>query len=136
VGGFAEPALRRAGRIADGLRSFDSTNVDTHLARYAVVQEAWNEAGRPGRPRLITATNFALGPGAQETFAAHVAKYYGYDKDLVAWAMSGEAPTSPEAVTAAIRRFADAGIDELVFTTTTVESADSLHRLADAVAAA
>jgi alkanesulfonate monooxygenase SsuD/methylene tetrahydromethanopterin reductase-like flavin-dependent oxidoreductase (luciferase family) len=137
VGGFAPAALRRAGRIADGLRSFDfSTNVETHLARYAMVEEAWQEAGRAGRPRLVTATNFALGPEAEETYQAHVAKYYGYDKDLVAWALSGEAPTSPEAVTTAIRRFADAGIDELVFTTTTVESADSLHRLADAVASA
>lgn len=138
VGGFAPAALRRAGRIADGLRSFDfALNVDTHLERYALVTEAWEDAGRPGRPRLITAANFALGPDADKTFGEHVAKYYGYDQDLVAWAMSGEAPTTEKAVTAAIRRFADAGIDEMVFTTTTVDDhGDSLRRLADAVAAA
>ncbi len=105
IGGFAPVALRRAGRIADGVRSFDfSTNVEEHLARYALVMEGWQEAGRSGRPRLVTATNFALGPDAQATYEAHVAKYYGYDKDLMAWALSGEAPTTPEAVTAAIRR--------------------------------
>ena len=129
---------RRAGRIADGLRSFDfALNVDTHLERYAVVTDAWEEAGRTGRPRLITAANFALGPDAERTFGEHVSKYYGYDKDLVAWAMSGEAPTTEQAVTSAIRRFADAGIDEMVFTTTTVDDqGDSLRRLADAVARA
>jgi len=135
IGAYATKALERTGRLADGLRSFSfSTDVTEHLDRFAVVQAAWDEAGRAGRPRLVTATHFALGPGARETYEAHIAKYYGYQPSLVAEAMAGNAPTSPEAIQATIRRFADAGVDELIFTATTADTMDSLHRLAEVVA--
>ena len=137
VGGFAPAALERAGRLADGIRSFSfSTDVAQHLDRLAVTAAAWERVGREGRPRLITATHFALGPGARESYEAHVQRYYGYDADLMAEALSGDAPTSPEAIRATIRRFSDAGIDELVFTATTTDTMESLDRLADAVAGA
>lgn len=135
VGGFAPKALERAGRLADGIRSFSfSTDVSQHLERYAVTREAWERAGRSGRPRLVTATHFALGPGARETYEAHVQRYYGYSADLMADALSGDAPTSPAAIRATIRRFADAGVDDLVFTATTADTMDSLDRLAEVVA--
>lgn len=137
IGGFAPAALERAGRIADGIRSFSfSTDARQHLERLAVTAAAWEAAGREGRPRLITATHFALGPGARESYEAHVHRYYGYSSELMAEALSGDAPTSPEAIRATIRRFRDAGIDELVFTATTADTMDSLDRLADAVAGA
>jgi alkanesulfonate monooxygenase SsuD/methylene tetrahydromethanopterin reductase-like flavin-dependent oxidoreductase (luciferase family) len=137
IGGFAPAALRRTGRIGDGLRSYDFVlEVETHLERWAIVMEAWREAGRTGTPRLITAANFTLGPDAQAKYEEHVHKYYGYDPELVARSLAGEPPTTEKAITAAIRRFRDAGIDEMVFTTTTVDDKhESLHRLADAVAA-
>ena len=137
IGGFAPAALERAGRLADGIRSFSfSTDVRQHLDRFAVTLTAWEKAGRVGRPRLVTATHFALGPGGRESYEAHVLRYYGYSSDLMAEALSGDAPTSPEAIRTTIRRFADAGVDELVFTATTSDPMDSLDRLAEVVAGA
>lgn len=135
IGGMVPKALDRAGRLADGIRSFSfSTDVGQHLDRYAITQAAWDRAGRTGKPRLVTATHFALGPAARETYEAHVRRYYGYSDDLVTEALSGDAPTSPEAIRATIRRFSDAGVDDLVFTATTADTMDSLDRLADVVA--
>jgi alkanesulfonate monooxygenase SsuD/methylene tetrahydromethanopterin reductase-like flavin-dependent oxidoreductase (luciferase family) len=134
-GVFAPKALERAGRLGDGIRSFSfSPNVDQHMERYGVVKRAWDEAGRPGRPKLITATHFALGPGARQTYEEHVHKYYGYSPETVAQALTDDAPTSPEKVLATIKRFEEAGIDELVFTATTADTMDSLDRLAEVVA--
>jgi alkanesulfonate monooxygenase SsuD/methylene tetrahydromethanopterin reductase-like flavin-dependent oxidoreductase (luciferase family) len=135
VGGFAPKALERAGRLADGIRSFSfSTDVSVHLQRYGITVGAWRAAGRDGKPRLIAATHFALGPGARERYEAHVAKYYGYSPTIMNEAMSGDAPTSADAIRSTIERFAEAGIDELVFTATTDDTTDSLERLAEVVA--
>jgi hypothetical protein len=106
-----------------------------HLQRYAVVLKAWKDADRDGKPRLVAATHFALGPGAREKYEDHVARYYGYEQALMATALSGDAPTSADAVRSTMKRFADAGVDELVFTATTADTMDSLDRLADAVGA-
>jgi alkanesulfonate monooxygenase SsuD/methylene tetrahydromethanopterin reductase-like flavin-dependent oxidoreductase (luciferase family) len=134
-GALAPKALERAGRLADGIRSFSfATDVDEHMGRYNIMLDAWNKAGREGKPKLITATHFALGPGARETYEAHVNKYYGYDPAIVASALSANSATSPEGVRSAIKRFEDAGIDELIFTATTADTVESLDRLAEVVA--
>jgi alkanesulfonate monooxygenase SsuD/methylene tetrahydromethanopterin reductase-like flavin-dependent oxidoreductase (luciferase family) len=134
IGGFAPKALERAGRLADGIRSFSfSTDVSVHLQRYAITVDAWRNAGRDGKPRLVAATHFALGPGARERYEAHVAKYYGYSPSIMKDAMLGDAPTSAEDIRSTIGRFAEAGVDELVFTATTGDTMDSLYRLAEAV---
>jgi alkanesulfonate monooxygenase SsuD/methylene tetrahydromethanopterin reductase-like flavin-dependent oxidoreductase (luciferase family) len=127
-------SLQRAGRLADGIRSFSfSTDLSDHLERYAITFDAWQAAGREGKPKLIAATHFALGPGARDIYQAHVSKYYGYDPSLVATALAGDSPTTPAAILSTIDRFADAGIDELVFTATTADSIESLDRLAEVV---
>jgi alkanesulfonate monooxygenase SsuD/methylene tetrahydromethanopterin reductase-like flavin-dependent oxidoreductase (luciferase family) len=134
VGGLTPKSLARAGRIADGIRSFSfATDVGEHVERYAITLDAWQSAGREGRPKLIAATHFALGPGARETYEAHVSRYYGYDPDLVATALAGDSPTSPAAILSTIDRFADARVDELIFTATTADNIDSLDRLAEVI---
>jgi alkanesulfonate monooxygenase SsuD/methylene tetrahydromethanopterin reductase-like flavin-dependent oxidoreductase (luciferase family) len=134
IGAFAPAGLERAGRLADGIRSFSfSTDPDEHLGRYQIMLRAWEAAGREGKPRLIAATHFSLGPDARESYEAHVAKYYGYSQATVDEALSGSTPTTPEAIRSTIARFADAGVDELVFTATTTDPMDSLDRLADVI---
>ena len=134
VGTFAPAGLRRAGRLADGIRSFSfSTEPEEHLERFALMLEGWEEAGRTGRPKLIAATHFSLGPNARESYEAHVNKYYGYSQATVDQALSGSTPTSPEAIRSTIERFADAGIDEMVFTATTTDPMEQLDRLADVI---
>ncbi|MGE0878593.1 MAG: LLM class flavin-dependent oxidoreductase [Acidimicrobiia bacterium] len=134
VGGFAPKSLERAGRLADGIRSFSTaTDPKEHLDRLAITNEAWQKAGRAGEPVLIVATHFALGPNAREVYEQHVRSYYGYSPELVAKSLGDNPPTSPEAIRDTIARFRDAGIDELVFTSVTSDSMGAVERLADAI---
>lgn len=134
VGGFAPRALERAGRLADGIRSFSTaTDPKEHLDRWEITNEAWRKAGRAGKPRLIAATHFALGPNAREVYEEHVRNYYGYSPELVATSLANNPPTSPEAIRDTIARFRAAGIDELVFTSVTSDTIEAVDRLAEAV---
>ena len=135
IGGFVPAALRRAGRMADGLRSFAfAADPALHLERYAVTKAAWDDAGRAGRPRLVAACNFALGPDAHDAFVKHAHTYYGYDQALLDDALTSNAPTSPRAILDFIGRCEDAGIDELVFTTVTADTMTAMRELAEVVA--
>ena len=134
IGGFAPAALRRCGRLADGLRSFDFAPDPTiHLERYAVVTEAWEQAGRSGRPKLIGSTYFALGPDARQVYDDSMRPYYGYDDAMMEWASEDTALVTPTAIIDAVRRFEDAGIDEMCFTAASLQGPESVHRLAEVV---
>ena len=135
IGGFVPAALRRAGRMAHGLRSFAfPADTAVHLERYAIAKTAWDEAGRLGRPRLIAACNFALGPGAHDAFVKHAHTYYGYDQTLLDDALSSNAPTSPQAILEFIEKCEADGIDELVFTTVSADAMTAMRELANVVA--
>lgn len=132
IGGFVDAALQRAGRVADGVRSFAfATDPQIHLDRYAVVRRSWDEAGRVGRPRLVAACNFALGPGAEEAFVKHAHTYYGYDQALLDDALNSPTPTSARTILDFVARCEDAGIDELVFTTVTADTMTAMRELAE-----
>jgi alkanesulfonate monooxygenase SsuD/methylene tetrahydromethanopterin reductase-like flavin-dependent oxidoreductase (luciferase family) len=45
----------------------------------AAVESAWSEAGREGRPRIVTGRYFSLGPGADDTADEYIHHYYGPD---------------------------------------------------------
>src|SRR5262249_13645755 len=56
IGGFAPKALERAGRLADGIRSFSfAPDAEEHAERYRITKAAWDAAGRAGKPRLVAA---------------------------------------------------------------------------------
>lgn len=135
IGAFAPVGLQRAGRLADGIRSFGFTpDLQDHLDRYSVVSDSWNAAGRGGRPKLICSMNFALGPDANDAYENHIRTYYGYDPELVARATTGNPPTSPEVITEILSRYANAGVDHVVFTALTSDiTGVSLDHLAEVV---
>jgi alkanesulfonate monooxygenase SsuD/methylene tetrahydromethanopterin reductase-like flavin-dependent oxidoreductase (luciferase family) len=137
IGGFADVALRRAGRLADGLRSFDfAPDPAIHRQRYAVAAAAWEEAGRAGRLKLVASTYFSLGPDAREVYDASMRDYYGYEESMVAWSDEPTALVAPQAIADAIKRFEDAGVDEMGFAAASHQGPESVHRLAEAVALA
>ncbi len=136
IGGFVDVALERAGRLADGLRSFDfAPEVTIHQERIAVVARSWARAGRAGKPRIIASTYFALGPDARGVYEAGMRAYYGYEAELEKNALGPTALTSADAITDAIKRFEDAGIDEMVFATAHQLGPESWQRLGDIVGA-
>jgi probable F420-dependent oxidoreductase len=92
IGGRSEPALRRAGRLADGYHS-SATSPAAYAERIPVIRAAAEAAGRP-MP--------ALSARVRVEFDAPTAgaRYY---------AMRG----SPEEVAAEVRSFAELGVEDL-----------------------
>jgi alkanesulfonate monooxygenase SsuD/methylene tetrahydromethanopterin reductase-like flavin-dependent oxidoreductase (luciferase family) len=130
IGGRSPEALRRASRWGVG---YIAGGAPPQGARqgFEQVQEAWRSAGRPGTPRFVTATYFALGDDAAARGAAYLRTYYGANpySDTVAAAM----PATPEALRERIKAFEEVGADELTFWPTIAEI-DQLARLADLLA--
>jgi hypothetical protein len=82
---------------------------------------------------LVAALYIALGPGAREKLDAFLNHYYGYaDADQRSAALGAITTTTPQAVRDTIRRYADVGVDELVFSAALV-SPDQVDRLAELV---
>jgi alkanesulfonate monooxygenase SsuD/methylene tetrahydromethanopterin reductase-like flavin-dependent oxidoreductase (luciferase family) len=90
VGGRAEAALRRAGRVADGYHS-SAASPDALSRRIPVIREAAEAAGRP-MPGLSARVRVEFGPAKD--------RYY---------AMRGSA----EEVAAEVRAFAELGVEQL-----------------------
>jgi probable F420-dependent oxidoreductase len=90
IGGRAEPALRRVGRLADGYHS-SATNPARYGARLPIIRAAADEAGRP-MPALT-----ARVPVQQDRI------------DETYYAMRG----SPDEIAAEVRAFADLGVTHL-----------------------
>jgi alkanesulfonate monooxygenase SsuD/methylene tetrahydromethanopterin reductase-like flavin-dependent oxidoreductase (luciferase family) len=77
----------------------------------AAVRRAWTEAGRPGRPRILTGRYFSLGPEAGETADEYIRHYYGADFFDAARA---DVLTNAEQIQAALRELSEAGCDDLL----------------------
>lgn len=90
VGGRAEAALRRAGRLADGYHS-SATRPSAYAERIPVIRAAAEEAGRP-MPALSARVRVEFGPATD--------RYY---------AMRG----TPDEIAAEVRAFAEIGVEEL-----------------------
>ena len=77
----------------------------------AAVSRAWSEAGRQGRPRIVTGRYFSLGPDADETADEYIHHYYGADVFDDARA---ETLTNAERIHVELRRLSEAGCADVV----------------------
>jgi len=78
-----------------------------------LVNNAWQQAGRAGKPRFVANLAYALGPGARERARPYLLDYYAYlgaRAEQVAQAILD----TPEQISGAIQMFRDLGIDELI----------------------
>lgn len=112
VGGRAPSALRRAVAHGDGYFAAAGPP-QTFAERAADVRRRWQEAGRPGSPRVVAQAYYALGPGADAAVREHLGDYYSFAGRLADMMIKG-APTTPERLRETARAFAGAGCDELV----------------------
>jgi alkanesulfonate monooxygenase SsuD/methylene tetrahydromethanopterin reductase-like flavin-dependent oxidoreductase (luciferase family) len=80
----------------------------------AAIDQAWQDAGRPGKPRKLSLAYFALGPGAREEATSTITSYYAWMGDFAGQIAAGAA-VSPEMVKGYIAGFAQHGCDELIF---------------------
>jgi alkanesulfonate monooxygenase SsuD/methylene tetrahydromethanopterin reductase-like flavin-dependent oxidoreductase (luciferase family) len=131
IGGAADEAIERAVRWGIGWTS--GGGGPDMAAQFAErVRTAWKEAGREGAPRIVALNYFALGNSPEVAQGGYLRDYYGaapWIDQLIQWL-----PRTPEALRETAGRFADVGVDELIFCPTIADLAQ-LDLLADTVLA-
>jgi alkanesulfonate monooxygenase SsuD/methylene tetrahydromethanopterin reductase-like flavin-dependent oxidoreductase (luciferase family) len=131
LGGASEATFRRVARLADGWIMGGGTP-DMFAQAAAGVDQAWQDAGRPGRPRKLTLAYFGLGPEARSQAEGYLLHYYGWLGDIASQIAAGAA-VSPEMVKSYIAAFEASGCDEIIFVPT-ASRLDQITLLADAIA--
>ena len=130
LGGAAEASFRRVALLGDGWIMGGGTP-EMFAQAAAAVDQAWAEAGRPGKPRKLSLAYFALGPEARGHADSYLLDYYGFLGDIARQIAAGAA-ISTEMVKGYAAAFESAGCDELIFVPTTA-SPDQVTLLAGAV---
>jgi len=131
LGGYSPAAMRRVGRWADGYISGGGSDTQQILKLYNVAQESWRDAGRPGKPRLVSAVYYGLGPNARERAAVFIRDYYAFMGPAVE-NMVNNIPASPEAIRGILQSFTDIGVDEAMFWPC-IPELDQVDRLAELI---
>lgn len=131
IGAHSPAAITRVGRWADGY--VGSRGLSELGEKFRQAEASWQAAGRPGRPRLVSLGNFALGPGAAEIGAANVSAYYSFAPERVPGLVAGIV-TTPEQVREYLRRAEEIGADEVSFSAT-VPDLEQIERLREALPA-
>lgn len=130
VGGYSEPAARRAGRMGDGFIAGTLTPADARDL-YDTTLEAWEEEGREGRPRFVGCAYWGLGSeGTLERGRNYLRDYYGWSgtSDRAAEQML----TGAGAIRERLHEAHEVGMDEYILWPT-VADLDQLDRLHEVV---
>jgi alkanesulfonate monooxygenase SsuD/methylene tetrahydromethanopterin reductase-like flavin-dependent oxidoreductase (luciferase family) len=128
IGGSSPQAMRRVAKWGDGYIA-GSAGPENSKKTYEAVEQAWKEAGRPGRPRFVAAAYYALGPRADEAALAYMQTYYagrrteGILRNVI---------TTPDVARAMVTAFESAGVDELMLWPCLADL-DQIDRLAELV---
>ena len=131
LGGASEATFRRVARLADGWIMGGGTP-DMFAQAAAGVDQAWQDAGRPGRPRKLTLAYFGLGPEARSQAEGYLLHYYAWLGEI-ANMIAGSAAVSPEMVKSYVAAFEASGCDEIIFVPT-ASRLDQISLLAEAIA--
>jgi alkanesulfonate monooxygenase SsuD/methylene tetrahydromethanopterin reductase-like flavin-dependent oxidoreductase (luciferase family) len=129
VGGSSGQAFARMARYADGY-AHNGGPPRAFVGAATRAQAAWQDLGRPGRPRLWGQGYFALGD--VERGNAYLRDYYAFTGPFVERIVAANL-TSARAIKDFVRGYEEAGCDELVLFPTVADAAE-LDRLAEAVA--
>ena len=112
IGAVSPRALARVARWGDGFIA-GGGGPDAARASYDAVLEKWDELGRAGRPRFVSAAYFALGDDAEDRISASINDYYSFMPEY-AQVIAGAAPSNPEKVRNTLRAYEDVGVDEFL----------------------
>jgi alkanesulfonate monooxygenase SsuD/methylene tetrahydromethanopterin reductase-like flavin-dependent oxidoreductase (luciferase family) len=130
LGGTAEATFRRVALLGDGWIMGGGTP-DMFAEAAANVDRAWQDAGRPGRPRKLALAYFALGPDARTQADNYLLHYYAWFGDIAKQIAAGAGITA-EMVKGYAAAFEARGCDELIFIPTS-SGPDQVGLLAEAV---
>jgi hypothetical protein len=121
--------------MADGVLTFAmEADPASQVNLFEVACKAWDDEGKPGRPRFVAGIFFALGPDAGDRALDALNRYYSsFPPEQAAMIAKMVTTTSEQAVSSALRRFAEAGADELILCPL-ISELDQVDRLADLLA--
>jgi alkanesulfonate monooxygenase SsuD/methylene tetrahydromethanopterin reductase-like flavin-dependent oxidoreductase (luciferase family) len=129
IGGYVPAIVQRIAKWGDGYMAPGGGEPENLLETWHQIEDAWQEAGRTGKPRWVGASYYALGPNARDHANRYINANYGYNPDLAARRLS-TLPASVGAVEESIRRQADVGVDELILRPC-ADDLDQMDRLAE-----
>lgn len=114
--GTGPRSLARAARWADGLSGFTlAADPEEVAANFRLATDAWEAAGRTERPRLVTGTFVALGPGATETLEAFGRRYLRVFGERASATLAGRMPVHDAGrLRDLVVALAEVGCDELI----------------------
>lgn len=112
VGGSNDKAYTRTARYASGW-TMGGGSPDMLREAIPKVHEAWEAAGREGRPRIVALCYYGLGPDGAQHARTALGDYYAFLGEYVDQIVGGAA-TDEDTVRAYVQGFADAGADELI----------------------
>lgn len=133
IAGLSERAVRRVVRWGAGWTA-PGLSPEAILPQARRVRQAWTDAGRPGRPKVLALVRYVLGDDVAAQSARFVTDYF---------AVTGEDPrvyvegtlSTPGAIREVVGQLEAAGVDELLFHPTAAELSQ-VDRLADILLAA
>ncbi|MCW3018171.1 MAG: N5,N10-methylene tetrahydromethanopterin reductase [Solirubrobacterales bacterium] len=111
-GGEAPASFRRMAKYGAGWIAGGGLG-DVFRGGASAAREAWSAAGRPGSPRLLSLSYFALGDGAREAADAYLKDYYAFTGPFAEKVAAG-ALVTPQQVADRVAEFEEAGCDELI----------------------
>jgi alkanesulfonate monooxygenase SsuD/methylene tetrahydromethanopterin reductase-like flavin-dependent oxidoreductase (luciferase family) len=113
IGGHVDASLVRAARFGEGW--IMGGGPPDQLAEGAEkLKQVWSEAGRDGKPKVMSLAYFSLGPDAERNASEYLGHYYDWLGEY-ADQIAASAATDPDQVRAYASAFEQAGCDELVF---------------------
>jgi len=132
IGGYVAAIVQRIAKWGDGYMAPGGGAPEAMLKMWREIEQAWQQAGRPGKPRWVGASYFALGPNASDHATRYIGANYGYNPELAAKRLR-TLPASTAAVEDAIKRQADMGVDEFILRPC-AEDMEQMDRLAEIAA--
>jgi alkanesulfonate monooxygenase SsuD/methylene tetrahydromethanopterin reductase-like flavin-dependent oxidoreductase (luciferase family) len=132
IGGYVPAIVQRIAKWGDGYMAPGGGEPEDLRKMWRLIEGAWQEAGRTGKPRWVGASYYALGPDARDHANRYINANYGYNPDLAARRL-GTLPASAAAVQEAITRQTDMGVDEFILRPC-ADDLDQMDRLAEIAA--
>jgi alkanesulfonate monooxygenase SsuD/methylene tetrahydromethanopterin reductase-like flavin-dependent oxidoreductase (luciferase family) len=127
--------IARAAQWADGYYSWSGNGQRDEIAeQLELIDAAWSEAGREGRPERVAGFWYSLAPNADEKLKSYVYKYIKVLGEGAARYMASQVDrSSPDAVRASLDAYEELGVDECWLNTATSDLAE-VDRLLEVLA--
>ncbi len=128
IGPTTAQAARRA-HLADGIVTFGG-DLAMHEKIFAAALEAWEGAGRQGRPHFAAGMFFGLGPDSSTPAVEHLGEYYSFRSPAEVQALFDGFTLKPDRAVETVEAFAAAGVDDF-YLCPLIAELDQIDRLVD-----